>query len=220
MSLRNFLLAVWTLLVVAGFSFYYGRVTAPAVSARSTSPQSDRVETPPATTSPAATPGPPALEPNEGMRTRQAQSRSGELLFPVPGVKRSDVIDTYYQQRGEGRIHEASDIMAPEGTPVFAVTDGSIKKLFQSKQGGLTIYHFDSAERYCYYYAHLQRYADNVREGMQVTRGQVIGYVGTTGNAAPDAPHLHFAIFELGPEKEWWKGQPVNPYPLLMRELK
>jgi murein DD-endopeptidase MepM/ murein hydrolase activator NlpD len=98
---------------------------------------------------------------------------------------------------------------------VLAVADGHIEKLFDSDRGGLTIYQFEPSGRYCYYYAHLQRYAPGLEEGQQVKRGQVIGHVGATGNADPTAPHLHFAVFLLGPEREWWRGTPVNPYPLL-----
>ena len=123
--------------------------------------------------------------------------------------------DTYDQPRGNERHHEALDIMAPKGTKVVAASDGRIVKLFTSKPGGLTIYQFDPTEKYAYYYAHLDRYADGLQEGAQVKRGDVIGYVGTSGNADPNAPHLHFAVFELTPEKQWWKGTPVNPYPLL-----
>jgi len=110
--------------------------------------------------------------------------------------------------------------MAPRGTPVLAVSDGQIKKLFVSKPGGLTIYQYDSNERYCYYYAHLDRYADGLKEGMRVRQGDLIGYVGSTGNADPNAPHLHFAILELGPAKEWWRDTlPINPYPLLIESM-
>ena len=125
--------------------------------------------------------------------------------------------DTYDQPRGNERHHEALDIMAPKGTKVVAAADGKIVKLFTSKPGGLTIYQFDPTEKYAYYYAHLDRYADGLQEGAQVKRGDVIGYVGTSGNADPNAPHLHFAVFELTPEKQWWKGTPVDPYPLLQR---
>jgi len=89
-----------------------------------------------------------------------------------------------------------------------------------SKPGGITIYQFDPTEQYCYYYAHLDRYADGIRENMSVMRGDLIGYVGTTGNAPSSSPHLHFAIFKLGPEKRWWEGTPINPYPLLMRVVR
>ncbi|MEJ8852586.1 M23 family metallopeptidase [Variovorax rhizosphaerae] len=121
------------------------------------------------------------------------------LQFPVDGVRPDTVRDTFDDGR-PGHRHEAIDIMAPRGTPVRAVDDGTLVKLFDSKPGGLTIYQFDPASQLAYYYAHLDRYADGLREGMQLRRGDLIGYVGTTGNAAPDAPHLHFAVFLLGPE--------------------
>lgn len=105
--------------------------------------------------------------------------------------------------------------MSPRGTPVVAVEDGRVAKLFLSKPGGITLYQFDPGERYAYYYAHMDGYAPGITEGMQLKRGDVIGYVGSRGNAAPNAPHLHFAIFRLGPERQWWKGEAVNPYPYL-----
>jgi murein DD-endopeptidase MepM/ murein hydrolase activator NlpD len=135
---------------------------------------------------------------------------------PIAGLKAKDLVDSYDQVRGTVR-HEAIDIMAPRGTPVHAVVDGTIAKLFLSKPGGNTIYLFDNGQVYCYYYAHLDRYATTLHEGQHVERGDVIAYVGSTGNASPAAPHLHFAIFELGPEKRWWQGTPINPYPTLLR---
>lgn len=140
--------------------------------------------------------------------------------LPIAGLRAKDIEDTFSQLRGGTRAHEATDILAPRGTPVLAVDAGTIKKLFTSKPGGLTVYQFDPAAVYCYYYAHLDRYAVNLKEGMAVKRGDVVGYVGTTGNAPPNTPHLHFAIFKLGPEKRWWEGAPVNPYPFLMEALK
>ena len=109
--------------------------------------------------------------------------------------------------------------MRPRGTPIRSVTDGIIRKVFISRQGGLTIYEFDRESAYCFYYAHLDHYADKIHEGMPVARGDVIGYVGTTGDALPDAPQLHFAIFKLGPDKSWWKGEAIDPYPILMRAV-
>lgn len=137
------------------------------------------------------------------------------LLLPVSGMTAADLADTFSDRRGTERVHEALDIMAPAGTPVLAVADGHIEKLFDSANGGLTIYQFEPSGRYVYYYAHLQRYAAGLEEGDRVRRGQVIGYVGSSGNASPEAPHLHFAIFRLGPEKRWWEGTPINPYALL-----
>ncbi|MEO6624745.1 MAG: M23 family metallopeptidase [Burkholderiaceae bacterium] len=145
-----------------------------------------------------------------------ARLRLRALLIPLPSVGASDLQDTYLQARGGGgdgaRAHEALDIPARHGTPVLAVEDGRIAKLFLSKPGGRTIYHFDDAREFAYYYAHLDGYADGLREGMRVRKGQVIGYVGSTGNAAPESPHLHFAIFRLGPERRWWRGTPINPF--------
>jgi murein DD-endopeptidase MepM/ murein hydrolase activator NlpD len=137
------------------------------------------------------------------------------MLLPVAGIKPAQLTDTFTQARGTGRLHDAIDIMAARGTPVLAAVDGKVEKLFTSKQGGLTIYEFDPAATHAYYYAHLDRYAAGLVEGMPLKRGDVIGYVGSTGNANPDAPHLHFAIFELGPEKHWWQGTAINPFPLL-----
>ena len=146
-----------------------------------------------------------------------AALRSTTLLLPVQGVTVAELSDTYADARSEGRSHDAIDIMAPTGRPVRAVADGKIAKLFASVPGGLTVYQFDRDERLAYYYAHLDRYAADLAEGATVKRGDVIGYVGSTGNASEDAPHLHFSIFVLGPEKRWWQGTPVNPYPVLKR---
>lgn len=137
------------------------------------------------------------------------------LTIPVAGVPKSALADTFTDARGADRVHDAIDIMAPRGTPVVAAADGRIEKLFDSERGGLTIYQFEPSGRYAYYYAHLDRYAPTLAEGDSVRRGEVIGYVGSTGNASPDAPHLHFAVFALGPERNWWQGTALNPYPLL-----
>jgi murein DD-endopeptidase MepM/ murein hydrolase activator NlpD len=105
--------------------------------------------------------------------------------------------------------------MAPRGTPVRAVDQGNVAKLFTSKEGGLTVYQFNDARDLCYYYAHLDHYATGLKEGTLLRRGDVLGYVGSTGNASPAGPHLHFAVFRLGPEKQWWKGTAIDPLPLL-----
>lgn len=138
------------------------------------------------------------------------------LLLPVQGITASELRDTFGDGRDGGqRGHEAIDILAPTGTPVLAADDGRIVKLFLSQPGGITVYQFDPSGQFAYYYAHLERYADGLAEGQAVRRGSMIGYVGATGNARADAPHLHFAIFRLGPEKQWWKGEPVNPFTYL-----
>ncbi|RYF41729.1 MAG: M23 family metallopeptidase [Comamonadaceae bacterium] len=149
------------------------------------------------------------LPPTTGDGTALLAARS--LMIPVEGVAAQSLQDTYTQRRGS-RSHEAIDIMAARGTRVVAVDDGKLVKLFNSVPGGLTAYQFDPQGRLAYYYAHLDRYADGLKEGMVLRRGDLIGYVGSTGNAAPDAPHLHFAVFLLGPGREWWKGEPLNPY--------
>ena len=136
------------------------------------------------------------------------------LLFPLPAAQESALRESFHEKRGT-RTHEAVDIMAPRGTPVYAVEDGRVAKLFTSVAGGKTIYQFDPSGRFAYYYAHLDRYAPGLADGKEVKRGETIGYVGSTGNAPPHAPHLHFAIFQLGPKRQWWKGDPVDPYPLL-----
>ncbi|HYQ23816.1 M23 family metallopeptidase [Stenotrophomonas sp.] len=138
------------------------------------------------------------------------------LLLPVQGIQASQLRDTFTDARSEGRVHDAIDIMADAGTPVLAVADGTVEKLFDSERGGLTIYQFEPSGRWCYYYAHLQRYADGLAEKQVIKRGEVIGYVGSTGNASADAPHLHFEVHVLGPEKQWWKGESINPYPLFV----
>jgi murein DD-endopeptidase MepM/ murein hydrolase activator NlpD len=139
--------------------------------------------------------------------------------LPIAGLSAADIQDTFDSPRGNGRTHEATDILAPRGTAVLAMVDGTIEKLFLSKPGGNTIYEFDEHANYCYYYAHLDRYAEGLQEGQHVQAGRVIGYVGTTGNADPNTPHLHLAITRLGPKKEWWKGDPLNPYPMLTNLL-
>lgn len=137
------------------------------------------------------------------------------LLVPVSGVDPSTLRSTFGDARGQGRRHEAMDIVAPRGTPVVATVDGRIAKLFTSAAGGLTIYQYDDEEAFCYYYAHLDSYAPELTEGHRVRRGETIGYVGTTGNAPPGTPHLHFAIFRLNADKRWWDGEPIDPFLVL-----
>lgn len=143
-----------------------------------------------------------------------AELQDRDLLIPVEGYAPDRLVRSFDEARGS-RTHEAIDILAPRGTPVQAVEDGRIARLFSSKAGGITIYQFDPTDRYCYYYAHLDRYADGLRENDRVRQGQVIGYVGTSGNAPKDTPHLHFAIFRLTDEKRWWEGTPLDPYDVL-----
>jgi peptidoglycan LD-endopeptidase LytH len=162
---------------------------------------------------PAPTSGRTGVIPKTAPEAKDLASR--ELTVPVQGVGPDKLVRSYHDARSGGREHEALDILAPRGTPVVAVEDGTIAKLFNSKAGGITIYQFDPGQAYSYYYAHLDRYADGIKEGMPVRRGQVLGYVGTSGNAPKDTPHLHFAIFRLTAEKHWWEGTPIDPYDIL-----
>ena len=141
-----------------------------------------------------------------------AYLRHHRLQIPLPGVAVKDLRSSFDEKRGASRAHEAMDILAPRNTPIHAVDDGCIARLFESKAGGLTVYQFDPTLTYTYYYAHLERYADDIEEGDPVRRGQVLGYVGTSGNAPPNTPHLHFAIFITGVEKRWWEGTPIDPF--------
>jgi murein DD-endopeptidase MepM/ murein hydrolase activator NlpD len=148
-----------------------------------------------------------------------ASSSILEMIPPIRGLALADLRDMF-QEVHNGHPHEAIDILEPRGTPVRAVVPGTVRKLFLSKPGGNTIYEYDEMEVYCYYYAHLDGYAKGLREGMRVERGDIIGFVGSTGNADARTPHLHFAIFELGPEKQWWKGTAIDPYPGLVAAVK
>jgi murein DD-endopeptidase MepM/ murein hydrolase activator NlpD len=139
---------------------------------------------------------------------------SALLGMPVQGIRRADLVDGYFDRRGR-RIHNALDIMAPRNTPVRAATAGTIAALNSSPAGGTSIWQYDTSGSFCYFYAHLARYAPGLRAGQPVARGDILGFVGTTGNAPKSAPHLHFAVFRLETRGRWWSGEPVNPYPLL-----
>jgi peptidoglycan LD-endopeptidase LytH len=165
---------------------------------------------PPAPPSTPATAVTPTIGPDP-----QSELRDRKLEVPVRGVARSELRDTFDEARRTNENHEAIDILAAHNTPVVAVEDGIIAKLFESKKGGTTIYQFDPSVRYTYYYAHLDRYAHGLKEGNRVRRGDVLGYVGTSGNAPKDTPHLHFAIFQLTDKKQWWQGTPIDPYDVL-----
>jgi murein DD-endopeptidase MepM/ murein hydrolase activator NlpD len=140
-----------------------------------------------------------------------------ELLIPVEGIAARALTDTFADPRGGGtRLHEALDIMAPRGTAVVAAAPGTIERLFVSGAGGNTIYLRSTDRETIHYYAHLDAYAPGLREGQRVARGERLGTVGSTGNAAPDAPHLHFAVLRTTPDAEWWEpATALNPFPLL-----
>jgi murein DD-endopeptidase MepM/ murein hydrolase activator NlpD len=138
------------------------------------------------------------------------------LVVPVGGVHPSQLRDTFDDGRGPGRRHQAIDIMAPRGTPVFAADDGRVAKISSNRGGGLSAYLVDPSGRLVYYYAHLDGYAAGLREGQAIKQGDLIGYVGSTGNAPESAPHLHFAVLLLASERRWWGGEALNPYAALV----
>ena len=162
-----------------------------------------------------------AADPGSAPRLMAAaeQGRNDDrLVVPVEGVKREALVDSWGQSRTSGaRAHEAIDIMARRGTPVLAAADGTVEKLFQSVRGGITVYVRSPDRRRIYYYAHLDGYAPGLTERQRVWAGDLLGFVGASGDAAPDAPHLHFAIELVEPGERWWQGRAINPYPLLRR---
>lgn len=167
----------------------------------------------PVVETPAPTSGHSGVIPTASPESKELVAR--HLAIPVSGVDPDKLVRSYHDARSGGREHEALDILAPRGTPVVAVEGGTVAKLFNSKAGGITLYQFDPGQEYAYYYAHLDRYADGIKEGDRLQRGQIIGFVGTTGNAPKDTPHLHFAVFRLTAEKHWWEGTPIDPYDIL-----
>ena len=193
----------------------------------------EAVEPPAATpapdTPPAATPEPsptpsPSPEPSPGLSPSPSPpapapavvAPSG-LVIPVAGIRPEQLQNTFDDARSEGRRHDAIDIIAPRGTPVLAAADGRVIKLFQSERGGITLYQLGADERTVYYYAHLDRYADGLREGHVARRGETLGYVGDTGNATPGNYHLHFQVYTVTDPKKFWAGENLNPYDLLKK---
>jgi len=181
---------------------------------------SPTVET--ASPSPNAPQSAPTLPPQSGPTPAPAPSPIGfigrlNLIIPVMGVRPDQLQDTFTAARSEGRVHDAIDIPAPAGTPVVAAVDGEIIKLFQSERGGTTVYQLSTDKKLIFYYAHLQRYAEGLLAGKFVRQGDIIGYVGDTGNAGPGNYHLHFSISIIADPKRYWEGSNINPYPLLHR---
>lgn len=164
-----------------------------------------------------STPTPKARDPKPPAAPGSELLAGRRLAVPVQGVKRSQLRDNFNDKRGVGRVHKAIDIMAPWGTPVLAADDGKVAKISSNRAGGLALYQSDSSGRLVYYYAHLAGYAEGLREGQAVKRGDVIGYVGATGNAPDSAPHLHFQVMLITQERRWWGGEAINPYEALAR---
>ncbi|AMK18568.1 MULTISPECIES: M23 family metallopeptidase [Sphingobium] len=155
---------------------------------------------------------------NHAVPQERAEREAGALLIPVEGMAPDALVDTFTQSRAGGaRAHDAIDIMAARGSAVLAAADGRIERLFTSEDGGLTIYQRSGDGRRIYYYAHLDAYAPGLAEGQAVRRGQKIATVGSSGNADPAAPHLHFAVHDMAPGDKWHGGRAINPYPLLVR---
>ena len=141
--------------------------------------------------------------------------RARALMVPVEGVSPDRIPDTFDAPRAGSRTHRATDILAPRGTPVLSADDGRVLRVSHNKAGGLTLYATDEGERLVYYYAHLDRYADGIEQGTKLAKGMVIGYVGTTGNAPKDTPHLHFQVMRREPQKGYWEGTPLDARPFL-----
>ena len=171
---------------------------------------------PPAASQDGVAPSPAEVRAALDNHAPQAIAGPSGMLIPVIGIRPEQLTDTFTQARAGGRVHDAIDIMAPRGTPVVAATEGTVEKLFFSNGGGgITAYVRSPDRAWIYYYAHLNAYAPGLAEGQQIHRGDPIGFVGSTGNANPAGPHLHFAISRMGPADRWWQGVPINPYPLL-----
>src|SRR5262245_23074097 len=180
----------------------------------STKPLLPAVALPPTTPSAIGTPLPPEPEPNPSPEESNFVGQVN-VIIPVAGVRPNQLIDTFDDARSEGRVHDAIDIMAPAETPVLAAADGKIVKLFHSERGGTTIYQLNPNQELVFYYAHLSHYAEGLAEGDLVRQGQVIAYVGDTGNAGAGNYHLHFSIAVVSDPKRYWEGTNINPYPLL-----
>jgi murein DD-endopeptidase MepM/ murein hydrolase activator NlpD len=191
---------------------------APTAAASSPSPEVSPAahgsSSPAATPSPSFNNAPPAPHAPAGA----ADSSGAALQIPVAGIRPEQLQDTYTQSRSEGRTHNAIDIMAARNTPVVAAVDGTVVKLFQSERGGITLYQLGTDNRTVYYYAHLERYADGLAENRFMRRGELLGYVGDSGNAGRDNCHLHFSIWLVNDPKRFWEGENINPYPLLTKK--
>ncbi|HKU77563.1 MAG TPA: M23 family metallopeptidase [Pyrinomonadaceae bacterium] len=184
-----------------------------------TTPRLPAVDLPPNDPIAIGTPLPPTESPTPTPEPANFVGRIN-LIIPVAGVRPEQLLDTYSDARSEGRTHDAIDIMAPAETPVLAAADGKILKLFQSEKGGITIYQLSASQELIFYYAHLSHYADGLTEGSLVKQGEVIAYVGDTGNAGPGNYHLHFSIALVTDPKRYWEGTNINPYPLLQNRAR
>lgn len=157
-----------------------------------------------------------AMVPSARIAAALERLRDKELVIPVAGVGPSRIEDTFTAARDGGeRQHNAVDILAPRNTPIVAADDGVILRMSTNALGGITVYAADRDQQFVYYYAHLDHYHHDLTPGRAIQKGDTLGYVGTTGNAPKDVPHLHFQIMLWPTDGKWWNGEPVNPYPVL-----
>ena len=219
---KTLLIVLISLIVFVVFLAWLNRMR--AGGAMLTWSRSEAIKPVPLASTEVPTTGPPTPSTSPGVTSSPATESSpaplvspSGLIIPVAGVRADQLIDTFSAARGEGRVHDAIDIPAPQGTPVLAAANGKIVKLFQSERGGTTIYQLSSDEKFIYYYAHLDRYAEGLSEGQTVTQGETIAYVGDTGNAGAGNYHLHFSIAIVSNPKRYWEGVNINPYPLLRK---
>ncbi len=164
-----------------------------------------------------ATTRPIAVEPSTA---RTGAAGGGDVLeVPIAGVARNALVDSWGDPRDNGlRPHHGIDIMAPQMTPVRAAAPGTIEKLFLSAAGGTTLYLRTAQRDWTLYYAHLAGYAPGVHEGQVVRTGDLLGYVGDTGNAGAGNFHLHFGMMRTTSDQHWYQGEDVDPYPYLARQ--
>ena len=207
-------MGAWKLRILLCVSFLVIVSIVSILSGFRTTPRLPSVDLPPSAPIAIGTPLPPTESPTPTPESANFVGRM-TLIIPVAGVRPDQLLDTYSDARSEGRTHDAIDIMAPAETPVIAATDGKILKLFQSERGGTTIYQLSANQDLVFYYAHLSHYAEGLTEGSLIKQGQVIAYVGDTGNAGAGNYHLHFSIAVVSDPKRYWEGTNINPYPLL-----
>ena len=207
-------MGAWKLRILLCVSFLVIVSIVSILSGFRTTPPMPAVDLPPSAPIAIGTPLPPTESPTPNPEPANFVGRMN-LIIPVTGVRPDQLVDTYSDARSEGRTHDAIDIMAPAETPVIAAADGKILKLWQSEKGGTTIYQLSANQEMVFYYAHLSHYADGLSEGNLVRQGQVIAYVGDTGNAGAGNYHLHFSISLVTDPKRYWEGTNINPYPLL-----
>ena len=207
-------MGVWKLRILLCVSFLVIVSIVSILSGFRTTPRLPSVDLPTSAPIAIGTPLPPTESPTPTPGPANFVGRM-TLIVPVAGVRPDQLLDTYSDARSEGRTHDAIDIMAPAETPVIAAADGKILKLFQSERGGTTIYQLSANQELVFYYAHLSHYAEGLTEGSLIRQGQVIAYVGDTGNAGAGNYHLHFSIAVVSDPKRYWEGTNINPYPLL-----